>query len=76
MFKELRNKKGFTQVELAEKLDVLQSTISNWETGTSKPDILTAAKIAEIFDCSVEEVVKCFVQDKQIKKRKKVNKRR
>lgn len=60
MFKELRKKKGFTQVELAEKLDVLQSTISNWETGTSKPDILTVAKIAEIFDCSVEEVVKCF----------------
>lgn len=62
MFRELRKEKGFTQVELADKLDVSQNTISNWETGVSKPDILMAAKIAKVFDCDVSEVVNCFVK--------------
>ena len=61
MFRTLRKEKGFTQVELADKLDVAQNTISNWETGVSKPDIIMAAKIANIFDCDVSVVVACFV---------------
>lgn len=62
MFRELRKTKGFTQVELAEKLDVSQNTISNWETGVSKPDIPMAARIAKVFGCDVSEVVSCFVK--------------
>ena len=64
MFRTLRKEKGFTQVGLADKLEVAQNTISNWETGVSKPDILMAAKIASAFDCEVSEVVNCFVHKK------------
>lgn len=60
MFRALRKEKGFTQVKLAEKLDVSQNTISNWETGVSKPDVPMVAKIAKIFDCDVSVVVACF----------------
>lgn len=64
MFRELRKEKGLTQVELAEKLDVSQNTISNWETGVSKPDIPMVDRIAKVFDCDVSEVVSCFVKKK------------
>lgn len=63
MFKTLRKEKGFTQVELADKLNVAQNTVSNWETGVSKPDIIMAAKIAKLFNCDVSEVVNCFVEE-------------
>jgi len=36
---ELRKSKGLSQEELAVDLDISQSTISNYEKGTSKPDI-------------------------------------
>lgn len=65
MFRELRKEKGFTQVELAEKLYVSQNTISNWETGVSKPDVPMVAKIANIFHCDVSIVVSCFVKKEQ-----------
>ena len=35
-FKELRNEKGWTQEQLAEKLNVSGRTISRWETGVSQ----------------------------------------
>lgn len=64
MFKDLRKKSGFTQVALAEKLGIAQNTVSCWETGVSKPDVLTVVKIAEIFNCDISEIIKCFVSEK------------
>lgn len=61
MFGELRKKRNFTQEELAEKLDVKQNTISNWENGVSKPDVEMCVKIAKILKCSVSTVVDCFI---------------
>ena len=37
--KELREKRSFTQKELAEKINVSDKTISKWETGKGLPDI-------------------------------------
>lgn len=37
---ELRKKKGISQTELAKQLDVSQNTVSQWETGDRKPDII------------------------------------
>lgn len=65
MFKELRKEMGYTQVALAEELDVSQNTISNWETGVSKPDVPMVAKIANVFNCDVSRVVDCFVKKEQ-----------
>lgn len=65
MFKALRKQKGFSQVMLAQRLGVAQNTVSNWETGDSKPDIVMADKIAKVFSCDVSEVVACFVPNEE-----------
>ena len=55
--KKLREEKGMTQDELAEKLNVTRQAVSNWETGKTQPDIETLTKLAEIFDVSVERII-------------------
>lgn len=65
MFSELRKKKNFTQEELAEKLEVKQNTISNWENGVSKPDVDMCVKIAKVLKCKVSVVIDCFIGTKE-----------
>ena len=55
--KKLREEKGMTQDELAEKLNVTRQAVSNWETGKTQPDIETLTRLAEIFDVSVERII-------------------
>lgn len=62
MLKELRKESGLTQMELARKLNVKQNTISNWENGKSKPDIIMTTKLAEVLGVTTDEVIACFVE--------------
>ena len=48
--KEIRKKRGLTQAELAEKINVDPKYISRLETGNSTPSIPTIAKISETLD--------------------------
>lgn len=64
MFKDLRRNAGITQVELGRLLGVKQSSISNWETGASRPDIEKTAKIAEVLGVTTDEVIDCFIEKK------------
>lgn len=52
--KELREKKGLTQKELAEEIGVAQSTIAMIESGKNKGSIETLAKIANYFNVSID----------------------
>lgn len=54
--KKLREKNKFTQSELAEKLSVVDKTVSKWETGRGYPDITLIENIASIFKVSVIEL--------------------
>lgn len=47
MIIEARNEQGITQGQLAELTGVSQANISKFETGNSKPNILTLKKIAD-----------------------------
>ena len=55
--RRLREKYGFTQKELAEKVGIRQQNIAKMEIGKIKPDIFTAIELARTFETSVEELV-------------------
>lgn len=54
---ELRVFNNMTQMELAEKLNYSDKTISKWERGESSPDISVMVSIAEIFGVTLDELV-------------------
>ena len=51
--KAMRKEKGYTQEELAIKLNVVRQTISKWEKGVSVPDVEILSKIADVLDTNV-----------------------
>ena len=53
----LREKKGMTQEELAQALFVTRQTVSNYETGRSRPDIEMLARIAQALETDVNQVL-------------------
>ncbi|MBO5670806.1 MAG: helix-turn-helix transcriptional regulator, partial [Clostridia bacterium] len=48
---------GLKQEELASKLGVKQSTVSLWETGERKPDIIMIKRIAQVLECSTDDLL-------------------
>lgn len=50
----MRENKGLTQKELAERVNLSQQTIGHYEVGRAKPDLETLQKLSEIFNCSVD----------------------
>lgn len=55
--RQLRENSGLTQPELAEKLGVKQAMISRMENDTKVPPLLLAIQIADVFDCSLDQLV-------------------
>lgn len=55
--KAYRTKLGQTQAELASACNVKQNTVSAWETGRSEPDFESLKKMADIFNCSIDELL-------------------
>ena len=51
---ELRKAKGWTQIELAEKLQVSDKAISKWEKDSGVPSIEFFPALAELFDVSID----------------------
>lgn len=48
---------GMTQMELADKLGISYQAVSNWERGQTAPDISKLGEIAEILNCSIDELL-------------------
>ena len=55
--KQLREARGFTQVELAEQIGVSSKTISKWETAKGLPDISLLQPLARALGISVIELM-------------------
>ena len=53
----LRTAKKMTQDELAEKLFVTRQTVSNYETGKSRPDVDMLERIAEVLETDMNTVI-------------------
>lgn len=54
----LRKIKNMSQEELAEKLKVSRQAVSKWESGNGFPETEKIISICEIFDCSMDDLVK------------------
>ena len=55
--KDLRLSAGLLQEDVAKKLDVDQTAVSNWERGKNMPCAKYRKKLAELYGCTVDELL-------------------
>lgn len=53
-----RNRSGLTQTELAEKIGVSFQAVSNWETGSTVPDLENLCALSTLFGVSLDSLLK------------------
>ena len=70
---ELRKKSGYSQEELAEKLGVSRQSVSKWESNTTYPETDKIVQIANLFDCSMDDLINDKVTDIESSLRKNKN---
>lgn len=54
----LRKKKGWSQEELAEQLDISRQAVSKWESGASVPDLDKIVNMSILFDVTTDYLLK------------------
>lgn len=54
----LRNKSNLSQEEVAEKIGVSRQSVAKWENGDSLPDIIKCDALAELYDVSLNDLVR------------------
>ena len=67
---ELRLLNNMTQMELAEKLNYSDKTISKWERAESSPDISVLVEIANLFGVSLDYLVRAENIEETVKENK------
>lgn len=55
---ELRRARGWSQEELAERINVTRQSVSKWESGQSTPDLDKILQLSEIFGVSCDYLLK------------------
>lgn len=68
---ELRILNNMTQLELAEKLNYSDKTVSKWERAESTPDIAVLVEIAELFGVTLDYMVRTENIDERVKENKR-----
>ena len=57
MIKDLRQKKGLSQDELAKQVFVTRQAVSRWETGETVPNTETLKLLSRVFDVSINTLL-------------------
>lgn len=55
--RQMREKSGLTQGDLADKLDVSRPAVSSWESGKIRPRLNKLQQLAELFDTTVADLM-------------------
>ena len=55
--KSLRKNKGYTQEELAARINVVRQTVSKWEKGFSVPDAEALQRLADVLEVDIKELL-------------------
>lgn len=63
---QLRKEHGLTQATLAEKLGVSFQAVSKWERGENLPDAYTLLDLADIYQVTVDELLRGKIKDKNL----------
>lgn len=72
---QLRKREGYSQEELANKLDVSRQAISRWEMGTAVPDSSNLLQISKLFSVSTDYLLNDeYASDDDLPKVKEKNK--
>lgn len=61
----LRKKAGWSQEELAEKMNVTRQSVSKWEGAQSLPDLEKMIRLSELFGVSLDYLVKDEMKDSE-----------
>ena len=59
----LRKQKGWSQEELAVRLNVSRQSVSKWESMTSLPDLDKIIKMSELFGVSTDYLLKDEIEE-------------
>ena len=54
----LRKKKGLTQMQLAEKLNISDKAVSKWESGKGDPSVEMLCLLADMFECTTDFLIR------------------
>ncbi len=57
ILKELREKYGYTQKEVAEKLNITYQSYQAYERGVSVPSLANFFKLADIYDVALDDLI-------------------
>ena len=55
--KDLRSALGWSQVDLARKLNITKQTVSNWENGNIQPSIEMLVRLSKIFGVTTDHLL-------------------
>ena len=55
---QLRKAAGYSQEDLAEKLEVSRQAVSRWEAGSTLPDAVNLLKLSDLFCVNVDALLR------------------
>ena len=68
--KELRDLHNDTQADLAQKLGVAKSTISNWEQNRCEPSYEFLCRICDLYGVSADYILGRRIDDRELRRRR------
>ncbi len=71
----LRRMKNMTQLDLAEKLNYSDKSISKWEQGNGMPDVRILVRLADLFNVSLDDLVRDHSEKQIVPKKTKLIRR-
>ncbi len=54
----LRNLNGYSQEQIAEKIEISRQAYAKWENGQTTPDLEKAARLAEVYGVTIDSLLK------------------
>lgn len=61
----LRKQAGLSQEQLADRLGVTRQSVSKWESGTALPELVKLISLSEMFDISLDYLVKDYMEESE-----------